>query len=288
MTLLFLIYLLSPLLAQTEEDIYNLYQLEGPSMCIKLGLTDTCWKNINVKIVDNFSHLSHPYYLIPDWGAGVAIPSENLIILLRHNETEGIPVVALHELAHILVHRKLSGIAIPRWFDEGIAQTLSERWGTQKSVTLAWAVLWRNVIPIEELEHINSMVWIKAELAYAESYNAVLFLTNELKADISEILDSVVATGNFSDGFNKVTGMTTKEFYHRWSKRLFKWYLPFVLIGDQRLPWTLLTLIFLILGFAKIIRYKIRMKKIHEQEIEEHKINEDFYSNSYDLYHTDE
>lgn len=290
MRLLILIFLFFGLFAQNREDVYNLYRIEGRSICLKFGLPDTCWKDVRIEIVDDFSRINSSWGLVPDWSAGVAIPSENMIVLLASSNPERFSTVALHELVHIVVHKRLAGVSIPRWFDEGVAQILSEQWQTQKSATLAWAVLWRRIIPLERLEYVNSMAWIKAELSYAESYNAIVFLTKELNINISQLLDSVVVAGDFEEGFHRATGMTLQEFYFRWSKQLFKWYLPFVLLGDQRFLWVMLTVVFVILGIAKIVRYRTKMKRIRVQEVDEYEyeVNDDFDWYTDDSHHIED
>ncbi|MDX1762768.1 MAG: hypothetical protein R3231_00450, partial [bacterium] len=61
----------------------------------------------------------------PDWAAGLAYPDRNLIILkaptaARYGTIDPFRTFR-HELAHLVLHQALAGVAIPRWLDEGLA-----------------------------------------------------------------------------------------------------------------------------------------------------------------------
>ncbi len=63
----------------------------------------------------------------PEWSRAVALPAQNRIILSvdPSDQTHGRSM--LDVLAHELVHLGLGGLAVPRWFDEGLAEIASRR-----------------------------------------------------------------------------------------------------------------------------------------------------------------
>jgi len=214
---------------------------------------------------NELARLSYGY--IPDWGAGVALPDRNTIIIIKTGDTERDRIVLNHELTHIALHKKLQGIPIPRWFDEGVAQYLSTGFTVSNQAQLAWAVLWRNILSLQSLEYVNSFNISNAELAYAESFDAVLYLAES--NDIGTICDSIALTEDFGDGFRNATNLSIYDFYRRWVKHLSRRYLPFVLLGDQRFLWTFASVIFLLFGIIKFIHQRKHFAKLRKQADDE-------------------
>jgi len=67
--------------------------------------------------------------VVPEWRAGVAVPSRRLLIVPtgegpRILDPEGRRVLR-HEWAHLGLHAYLGDLRVPRWFDEGYAQWAS-------------------------------------------------------------------------------------------------------------------------------------------------------------------
>ena len=225
---------------------------------------------------------------VPEWGAGLALPEKGVVIILRQGSLDEQRKVLLHELTHIALHRKLERsdadyIAIPRWFDEGVAQRLSGGFGIHRQSQLAWAVLWRNIFPLEMLERVNNFNSPQAKVAYAEAQDAVIFL--EKYCNLGELCDSIVGADDFVIGFKNAAGISLYEFYEEWQKHLLRSYVLFAILGDSRFLWMFIVLLFLFLGLLKMIRHRIRMWKLHKLAENEHWHNpEDFYQD-YGEYH---
>ena len=69
--------------------------------------------------------------VVPEWRAGVAIPSLNMIVMptgegVRVVDGEGLRTLR-HEWAHLGLHQYLGDLRVPRWFNEGYAQWASGR-----------------------------------------------------------------------------------------------------------------------------------------------------------------
>ena len=242
-------------------------------ICEELHLQKNCLEGVKIffaKDIDEMTYLAGGG--VPEWGAGIAIPEKDVVIILRVGSIDEQRKVLLHELTHIALHRKLrsrkdnKNIHIPRWFDEGVAQ-LHYGFNIHRQSQLAWAVLWRNIFPLEALERVNGFVSPHAKVAYAEAHDAALYIENY--CTIGALCDSIASAGDFNEGFLKATGISIYEFYDEWKKHLVRSYILFVLLGDSRFLWVLIVLLFLLLGIMKIIRQRLQMAKLHRQaEIE--------------------
>ncbi|MSR23418.1 MAG: hypothetical protein EXR92_07745 [Gemmatimonadetes bacterium] len=116
---------------------------------------------------------------IPDWGAGVTIPSLGRVVIPLFG-LSGVGLAerdrsTLHEWAHLGLHEYLDGLAIPRWFDEGYAQWASGEWNVQEAWRLRLALA-RGGSPLDSL----TLDWPRdrtnAERAYLLSASAVQYL----------------------------------------------------------------------------------------------------------------
>ncbi len=197
----------------------------------------------------------------PEWGAGFANSEHNFVAMVANADQS----VFLHELAHLAIEKKVGdSVFVPRWFHEGVARTVSSGLTTEDRARLAWAVLWRNVYAMEQLEIVNSFSGVQAELAYAQSHDAVLFLSS--LCSVGTVLDSVAVYADFSTGFARACGMSMGEFYVIWQEHLARSYVLPLIIGDDRFLWSAAALLVILLGANAILRKK-RYQKSEEQGI---------------------
>lgn len=169
---------------------------------------------------------------IPEWGAGVAIPSRSLAVIpvegvrgsLRDRDR-----TALHEWAHLGLHAWLEGLRIPRWFDEGYAQWASGGWDIQEAWRLRLALGRGGAPPLDSL----TLAWpadrASAELAYLLSASAVEYLIAESgERGMGIFLERWRELGDFEEAFRRTFGLTTGTFETRWIahvKRRYGWVL---------------------------------------------------------------
>ena len=120
---------------------------------------------------------------LPDWGAGVAIPARQMVVIplfeapaggLRERDR-----TTLHEWAHLGLHEHLDGLRVPRWFDEGYAQRASGGWNVQEAWRLRLGLARGGAPPLDSL----TLDWPRgrtgAELAYLLAGSAVEYLASE-------------------------------------------------------------------------------------------------------------
>jgi hypothetical protein len=199
----------------------------------------------------------------PHWGAGVAIPRYHRIVLpVFQTPWDGFQSesrTVRHEWAHLGLHDYLSGLRIPRWFDEGYAQWSSGGWNVQEAWRLRLILAGGRAPPLDSL----SLVWpsdrASAEVAYLLSATAVEYLVRESGTrGIEVFLERWRETRNFEDSFRRTFGVTTGTFERQWLEYV-KGRYGFILILAQS------TLFWLGLGIALLVLFRIRRRRDRER-----------------------
>jgi len=250
-----------------EESLKDLVDEFEERLQLKKSRNDT------VKVVLTYSREEFNQVVgngIPDWGAGVANPVNNTVYLLLTESTRSVATLELtiHEIAHIMLHKALGDIHIPRWFDEGYAQWASGESFFEKSHDLALANLLGNNVPLRDLEPVNSFDKYRANLAYAESRAAFEYLIERIDSkDVSILINQIAKAKSFEQGFYNTFGMTLDEFYSVWSEERVSRYNWYILFADWRIWFIFIAVFFIIVGTIKIIKH--RKKKSQEDIVEE-------------------
>ena len=193
----------------------------------------------------------------PDWGIGAAIPSQGLIVLkspAKFHYARPFSEVLEHELAHIFLDKKSRGADLPRWMDEGFAMMQSKEWRIGQDLRVAMANLTGSIVPLSQIENLNSFSDSKAELAYTESYLALsYFLDAYGKEGFFRLLDLLSSGESLDLTFFKTTGSSYLGFQEEFVNYLKKKYDLFAILGDTFLLW--LGLAFLLVFLYLIKRY---------------------------------
>jgi hypothetical protein len=206
----------------------------------------------------------------PHWSAGVAVPSERLIVLPGYSSGRtpmGDPLVALrHELVHLALNAYLPG-RIPRWFDEGYATWASGEWDGRRGWEIRLALLGGGAPPLDSLR----LGWPGAEadarLAYLLSASAVSFLaTRTGEESFAAFLLEWRRQGAFDPALRNTYGITPTRFEQQWRamvKRRYGWLLAMSQVG---VFWGLVALLLVLLT---IPRRRQRREKLRKLEIED-------------------
>ncbi len=207
----------------------------------------------------------------PDWGLACALPSRRAIVLRDPETTKrrrNLDEVVTHELTHILLHANLSGLHIPRWFDEGLAMSQSQGWKMGMDFTLAKANLTGSLLSLREIDRVNTFWWQKADLAYAESFSALLWLEKSFgPTAVPEIIRGLKAGHSMNGAMWRAIGLGQRDCENRWFqwvKRKYNW---FALLADTSLLWLGLTILFIIVGLFKRLRQRAILEKWKKEEI---------------------
>ena len=158
----------------------------------------------------------------PEWGAAIAIPDEQRIILQgsRAGSDAGDPVAVLrHELAHLALHEHMGRLP-PRWFDEGYASMAAGEWTRDETLATSVTMVWRTLPRLAQLERGFFGGAGEATWSYAMAYRVV----SELQAldpanGLSNCFTYWQSTGSLEKAIRQAYGMTGDQFERHWQAR---------------------------------------------------------------------
>lgn len=141
-------------------------------------------KSIRIILADSDAHFDAiTGGIIPEWGAGVAIPAEGIIVMPGYGGGRGAAVdlrrTLRHELAHIALHRQLAPARIPRWFNEGYATWVSGALDMEGGWQLRIAFATNRAPPLDSLELSWPRATGDARIAYLLSASVVEYLVRQ-------------------------------------------------------------------------------------------------------------
>lgn len=168
---------------------------------------------------------------VPEWGAGVAIPSLSRIVVpgFGDRRTQGWSEarVLRHEWAHLGLHQFLPGLRIPNWFNEGFAEWASGGWDPGEGWRLRVAFALGQAPPLDSLRLSWPRDQASAGLAYLLSATAVEYLILESgERGLRLFLQSWKSQSNFDQAMRSVYGLTVGQFEEDWKtyvKRRYGW-----------------------------------------------------------------
>jgi hypothetical protein len=218
--------------------------------------------SIDVFIVSSnarFDSLTGPS--IPDWGAGVAMPHKNRIVVkspLILTGEKSLGELVAHEFSHIALSRAVRSQPVPRWLNEGMAMYSSAEWGWGDNLAMGWAVISGNIIPLSKIEQLNRFQSGQAQVAYSESYLAFRYFLDTYGRSGLRILLAGLAEGHsIDDAFVSATGTDQAGFGREFSIYLHGRYNVITMIFNSNILWILLALL-IVVGF---VLYLFRRKK---------------------------
>ncbi len=244
----------------------------APVIAASMGLRTISPLRIMVASSDEeFLQLTH--YGVPDWGVGCALNGEGLVVL-KSPRIVGYPLqmetVVAHELAHIAAGRVLRGIAVPRWFHEGVAQAVAGEWRASESVDLARGAAAGMLPELSELDVSFPTDRRSAAVAYAMSYQAVRLLMERSGArSPGQLVAAVSAARDFDSGVFALTGWTRAQFQEEYRNLLSRRFSIGTVLSDDRLLFAGLTLVFVAIVAIRSARTRARMRELEREELEE-------------------
>lgn len=159
----------------------------------------------------------------PEWGVGVAVPEQGLIVLRAYGGATGgyeelIPVLR-HELAHIALHRYLGAAWVPRWFNEGYAMWAAGEMNTAAEWQLRVAFATRSAPPLDSLELSWPATSDDARIAYILAASVVQYLVRESGTrGLDLFMRGWRNTGNFEAALGSTYGLSLDQLETHWRK----------------------------------------------------------------------
>jgi hypothetical protein len=154
---------------------------------------------------DELDQLALPGGRMPGWAVALAYPAHNVVLIDAASLSQPDGQATLrHELSHVALGQL--GAGWPRWFQEGLAITLTgeQRYSVSSYTTLFRAVRQDRIFHFEDLadrwpDHPSDV-----ELAYAQSAAFVRYLVERHGArEMAALIDGVRASEPFETSFGK-------------------------------------------------------------------------------------
>lgn len=199
---------------------------------------------------------------VPEWGAGVAIPSLNRIVVpgFGSQRTQGWSEarVLRHEWAHLGLHQFLPGLRVPNWFNEGYAEWASGGWDPGEGWRLRVAFALGQAPPLDSLRLSWPRDQASAGLAYLLSATAVEYLIQESgERGLGLFLQRWKSQGNFDQAMRSVYGLTVGQFEEDWKVYVRKRYGWLFVVSHSSVFW-------IALAFFLILMVRIRRGRNRE------------------------
>ena len=209
---------------------------------------------------------------VPEWRAGVAIPSRNMLVMptgegVRVVDGEGLRTLR-HEWAHLGLHQRLGDLRIPRWFNEGYAQWASGGFDAMG----AWRL--RVLLAMGRAPAMDSLTlgWPsdreQARTAYLLSASAVTYLLESGgERGLVLFLDRWTETRSFEGAFREIFGLTTGQFETDWKRHVRQRYGWLFVLSHSAVFWLLLAIVLLFMGRGRQERNREKMARLRADDL---------------------
>lgn len=222
------------------------------------------------------SWTSKEKYSLPEWGGGGAIGKNDIIVPMDKNPflNHSIYQITVHELVHIAIHRICQDVAVPRWFHEGLAMILSGEATTRENIVISKALFSGSLVPLHSIDSVNTFGRFRAELAYCQSRQAVLYLIDTYGLEVvAEIIEASIEKKSFWAGFKEVLQLSEKELQLLYQSYIIKNHGRLFWLVDYYLVWGGIVLLFLTGYVATLVRVGKKRKLLEQEEIKEQEKN---------------
>jgi len=209
--------------------------------------------------------------VVPEWRAGVAIPSQNMLVM---PSAEGRSVVGgdgrrtlRHEWAHLGLHAYLGDLRAPRWFDEGYAQWASGGFEALDAWRLRVLLALGRTPPMDSL----ALRWPsgreEARNAYLLAASAVTYLLEAGGERGLELFLERWRTGRSFDEAMLVTfGITPDRFEEQWKRHVRSRYGWLFVLSHSTIFWGVLALVLLLMMRIRRTRNREKLARLRATE----------------------
>ena len=210
---------------------------------------------------------------IQDWAVGCAFPlSRRIVIQNPHviiDRKFQLSQVLRHEIVHIAFGQRTKSTigGIPLWFIEGIAIYLSGEWTPHRHEVMFEHILSKSIIPLAELTERFPSPERGAQLAYAESLNAVVWLVKIAGVEkLWEVIDLLGAGNDLNTAYKQAIGWDLATFEAEWQASLSQRYYWAAIFSNSYLFWGSLGLVFIFVYVWGRYRTRRRLIELERQE----------------------
>lgn len=210
---------------------------------------------------------------IQDWAVGCAFPRQRRVFIqhpthLAHAKLQ-LAQVLRHEIVHVLFwqYTQQASAGIPLWFVEGIAIYLAKEWVPSRHETLLSRIFSNTILPLSSLTREFPAAQKDADLAYAQSQDALRWLV-EVKGSetLWALVEQLHAGHSFNTAFEDTVGWDVAMFDAHWRASLSERYQWMALFSNTYLFWGGLGGLALLGYLFCWQRRRKHLKKLAEQE----------------------
>ncbi|HKK28145.1 MAG TPA: hypothetical protein VKB18_08690 [Gemmatimonadota bacterium] len=221
-------------------------------------------------VVRDLSRVPGAAEVEPDWVAGLAIPSRNVMAVRVAGAAEGRPEALArttrHELAHLALDRVTGGRA-PRWLQEGYAQLAAGDWDWGRAWRLRLIFLRRGGEVLRDLDPALRGREDEARMAYLLSYTAVHRLLGMSGSGGLRALFSRLREGaSFDEALRRTYGITEGQFVEAWRKSVRNRYGWLFFLSRASVFWIAVTILLLVVGWKRRRHDRRRWEELREEE----------------------
>lgn len=210
---------------------------------------------------------------IQDWAVGCAFPRQRRIFIQNPTHLAlaklQLSQVLRHEIAHVLFwqYTQQASTDIPLWFVEGIAIYLAKEWVPSRHETLLSRILSNTLLPLSSLTRKFPTAQQDADLAYAQSQDALRWLVEVKGSETLWALVERLHTGHqFHPAFEDTVGWDVATFDAHWRASLSERYQWIALFSNAYLFWGGVGGLALLSYLFCWQRRRKHLKKLAEQE----------------------
>lgn len=129
-----------------------------------------------------------------------------------------------HEFIHVLLARNTEPAYVPRWFDEGIAMTVSKESRWESAFEVARLYVQRRLTPYNELDFAFAPIGDENTFsgAYAQAYSMTQWLKGRTGDEAFWRLVAALRTTPFEEALRTYAGLTPAGLHDGWRSSLWK------------------------------------------------------------------
>ncbi|MEW6051993.1 MAG: hypothetical protein AB1644_13145 [Candidatus Zixiibacteriota bacterium] len=206
----------------------------------------------------------------PDWGAAAAVAPLRRIVIKspdRFRVNRSLGELLAHEYTHLVVEKRTGFYRPPRWFDEGMAMTMSMEWSWSDNLAMSQAAVFGQFINLNQIDNVNRFGEGKAHVAYATSYLALEYFVRQYGLDaVNRFLDEIARGKSVDSALIISTGATESEFDQDLRAALSSRFNITSLFMDTVYFWTALAILVVVGAYLKWRKRRTYYKKWRDEE----------------------
>ena len=211
---------------------------------------------------------------MPTWAKGVANPPRGEIIVSLHAPNGALSdyeTTLRHELVHVALYRAAGNRNLPRWFQEGVAESLTEEVDFGRAEALAGAVFGAGVPKLAKIDEAFQGDQQTAGVAYAAARDFVTYLRYyDGDGDLFKRLLSELRNGHgFDASFLRAYDETLSALEKQWRGGLMGRFFWYPLMASGTLPFMLFVPVGMAAWFRKKKAFREGLARMEAEEAAE-------------------